>query len=68
MGSGWDPRPTPSAPSGAQAPGSAWDASLLGFWPAVWSLGELARVGVAVPLADLAVTGVCECRGCSAEG
>jgi hypothetical protein len=68
MGSGWDPRPTPAAPGGAQAPGSAWDSSLPGFWPAVWSLGELARLGVAVPLQQLQVTGVCQCKGCSASG
>jgi hypothetical protein len=68
MGSGWDPRPTPAAPRGAQTPGSAWDTSLPGFWPAVWGLGELARLGVAVPLAQLQVTGVCQCAGCSASG
>ena len=68
MGGGWDPRPTPAAPGGAQAPGTAWDTSAPGFWPAVWSLGELARVGVARPLASLNVTGVCACNGCSASG
>ncbi len=68
MGSGWDPRPTADSPGGAQVAGSAWDTSLPGFGPAVWSLGELLRVGVAQPLAQLAVTGVCECAGCSASG
>jgi hypothetical protein len=68
MGSGWDPRPSPAEPLGHQVQGSAWDTSLPGFWPAVWSLGELRRVGVAVPLAQLNVTGVCECTGCSTSG
>ena len=68
MGSGWDPRPSAQAPAGAQAPGTAWNTSAPGFWPAVWSLGELARLGVAVPLAQLQVTGVCACAGCSAAG
>jgi hypothetical protein len=68
MGSGWDPRPTPSAPQGQQAAGSAWDRSLPGFSFGVWSLGELIRVGVAQPLALLNVTGVCKCSGCSVNG
>ena len=68
MGSGWDPRPTEAAPSGAQAAGTRWDQSAPGFWPAVWSLGDLIRVGVARPLAELGVQGVCKCNGCSAGG
>jgi hypothetical protein len=68
MGSGWDPRPAPGAPSGAQAAGTAWDRSAPGFGLAVWSLGELIRRGVATPLAELAVTGVCACKGCNASG
>ena len=68
MGSGWDPRPTASAPMGAQVPGTAWDRSAAGFSAAVWNLGELVRVGVARPLAELKVTGVCECDGCSRAG
>lgn len=68
MGSGWDPRPTVDAPDGAQVPGSAWNESLPGFGEAVWNLGDLIRVGVARPLAQLAVTGVCECDGCSGGG
>ena len=68
MGSGWDPRPTASAPAGAQVEGSAWDTSLAGFGGAVWNLGELIRVGVAVPLSALSVTGVCRCAGCSSSG
>lgn len=68
MGSGWDPRPTASAPMGAQVPGTAWDRSAAGFSAAVWNLGELVRVGVARPLAELKVTGVCECNGCSRAG
>ena len=58
----------PAAPGGAQAPGSAWDTSLPGFGSAVWSLGELIRVGIAQPLAQLNVTGVCRCNGCSTSG
>lgn len=68
MGSGWDPRPTGEAPGGAQAPGTAWDRSAASFPYAVWSLGELFRVGIAKPLAELAVTGVCACNGCSTSG
>ncbi len=68
MGSGWDPRPTADAPHGAQAPGTAWNQSRAGFWPSVWSLGDLMRVGVAAPLRELRVTGVCACAGCSARG
>jgi len=33
MASGWDPRPAPDAPDGAQKPGSAWDRSLPDFGP-----------------------------------
>ena len=68
MGSGWDPRPTADAPNGRQVPGSAWDKSLSGFGAAVWSLGDLIRVGVARPLSALNVTGVCLCNGCSGGG
>jgi hypothetical protein len=68
MGSGWDPRPTEAAPNGAQAAGTAWNHSAPGFWPAVWSLGDLIRVGVARPLAELDVQGVCKCNGCSTGG
>ena len=68
MGSGWDPRPTVTAPNGTQVEGSAWDKSLTTFQTAVWSLGELIRVGVAQPLDALNVTGVCVCNGCSANG
>ena len=68
MGSGWDPRPTAQNPAGAQKPGSAWNQSLPGFSEAVWSLGDLIRVGVAQPLAALNVSGVCRCNGCSASG
>lgn len=68
MGSGWDPRPTADAPDGAQAPGTAWNTSASGFGEAVWNLGELIRVGVARPLSELKVTGVCACEGCSGGG
>ena len=68
MGSGWDPRPAAGSPDGAQAQGTAWDTSTPGFWPAVWGLGELARVGVATPLVDLEVIEVCQCKGCSSMG
>ena len=68
MGSGWDPRPTAAAPAGAQAAGSAWNQSLASFPFAVWNLGDLLRVGVARPLAQLSVTGVCRCDGCSQAG
>lgn len=66
MGSGWDPRPSAQWPAGRQVPGSAWDTSLPGFGPTVWSLGELIRVGVAAPLSSLAIEGVCTCNGCGA--
>lgn len=68
MGSGWDPRPTAAAPAGAQIAGSAWNRALPSFGAAVWGLGELIRVGVAAPLAQLNVTGVCRCNGCSVAG
>ena len=68
MGSGWDPRPTADHPNGAQQPGSAWDASLPSFGPAVWSLGELIRHGIAQPLSSLNISGVCRCNGCSPAG
>jgi aryl-phospho-beta-D-glucosidase BglC (GH1 family) len=68
MGSGWNPRPTQNNPNGVQVSGSAWDTSLSGFGVAVWSLGELIRVGVAQPLKNLNVTGVCICNTCSITG
>ena len=68
MGSGWEPRPSAENPSGGQVPGSAWNQSLPGFDDAVWSLGDLMRVGVAQPLKELNVTGICHCAGCSASG
>ena len=68
MGSGWDPRPTESAPNGTQRDGTSWDMSAASFGDAVWNLGELIRVGVATPLARLNVTGGCECAFCDRTG
>ena len=50
MGSGWDPRPSEEHPHGQQLEGSSAWASLPGYPYQVWSLLELAAVGVATPL------------------
>lgn len=54
MGSGWDPRPTATHPSGRQLPGSAANRSLPGYKFRVWSFLELAALGIATPLGDTA--------------
>ena len=58
MGSGWDPRPTGEHPHGRQLPGSSAWRSLAGYPYPVWSLLEMARLGVAVPL-DVSYAGTC---------
>lgn len=68
MGSGWDPRPSTDAPQGRQVPGSAWNQALPQFNDAVWGLGELIRLGIARPLRQLNVTGVCSCTNCNTSG
>ena len=50
MGSGWDPRPTASHPHGRQRDGSSASRSLPGYPFPVWSLMEMARLGIATPL------------------
>ena len=62
MGSGWDPRPTAAAPRGAQAAGSAADTSLPGYPYRVWSLLEMARLGVVTPLNGSTARGERACR------
>ena len=58
MGSGWDPRPSEAHPHGHQlASSSAWR-SLPGYPFPVWSLLEMARAGIAVPLNE-SYTGAC---------
>eukprot|EP00055_Hartaetosiga_balthica_P002288 m.3435 g.3435 ORF g.3435 m.3435 type:complete len:491 (-) comp2069_c0_seq2:1488-2960(-) len=64
MGSGWDPRPTPSHPFGHQVNGTAYNLSLPSYQYRDWNLSELIRVGIASPLSSLNITGVCECNGC----
>jgi len=59
MGSGWDPRPTEDDPNGRQLEGtSAWT-SAEGYPFKVWSLLEMAHLGVATRL-DQAYTGCAE--------
>jgi hypothetical protein len=58
MGSGWDPRPTDAHPHGQQVDGtSAWR-SKPGYPFPVWSLLEMAELGVATPL-DADYAGAC---------
>ena len=58
MGSGWDPRPSGGAPHGAQAAGTTAWRSKKGYPFQVWSLLEMARVGVVTRL-DADVRGAC---------
>ena len=58
MGSGWDPRPTEESPRGRQLPGSSAWHSLADYPYPVWSLLEMARLGVAAPL-DVSYAGTC---------
>ena len=58
MGSGWDPRPSGGAPHGAQAAGTTAWRSKEGYPFQVWSLLEMARVGVVTRL-DADVRGAC---------
>ena len=47
MGSGWDPRPTSAFPRGRQVEGTSASRSLPSFPFRVWSLVEMAELGVA---------------------
>mmetsp|Transcript_6402 Transcript_6402/g.14787 ORF Transcript_6402/g.14787 Transcript_6402/m.14787 type:complete len:495 (-) Transcript_6402:220-1704(-) len=58
MGSGWDPRPTAASPRGAQVEGSSPSRALPGYPYSVWSLLEMAEIGVAGPLTQ-SVEDVC---------
>jgi len=58
MGSGWDPRPTATHPHGQQLDGSSAWRSLPAYPFPVWSLLEMAVVGVATPL-NHSYTGAC---------
>eukprot|EP00730_Choanoeca_flexa_P015912 TRINITY_DN7417_c0_g1_i3.p1 TRINITY_DN7417_c0_g1~~TRINITY_DN7417_c0_g1_i3.p1 ORF type:complete len:423 (+),score=87.59 TRINITY_DN7417_c0_g1_i3:214-1482(+) len=64
MGSGWDPRPTDDHPKGHQVEGTNYKTSAKSFAYADWNLAELIRTGIAVPLTELEITGVCQCKGC----
>ncbi len=59
MGSGWDPRPSEAAPRGSQAAGSSARSSLAGYPYRVWSLLEMAELGVATPLNESAGGSAC---------
>ena len=58
MGSGWDPRPTKDHPSGRQVEGSSAWKSLPGYPFPVWSLLEMAAMGIASPI-DASHTTAC---------
>jgi len=58
MGSGWDPRPSESHPRGRQVEGSSSSRSLPGFPFRVWSLLEMASLGIATPF-DRSYEGAC---------
>ena len=58
MGSGWDPRPSGASPHGAQAAGTTAWRSKEGYPFQVWSLLEMARLGVVTRL-DGDVRGAC---------
>lgn len=58
MGSGWDPRPTATHPHGKQVGGTSGSKSADGYPFQVWSLLEMARLGVATPL-DKSYEGTC---------
>ena len=65
MGSGWDPRPLEGYPRGRQLAGSSAWKSLSGYPFQVWSLLEMATVGIATPL-DQSYPGTCaknRCKG-----
>ena len=61
MGSGWDPRPTASHPYGRQLAGSSAAKSLPGYPYQVWSLLEMARLGVVTPLNASTLDGAKSC-------
>ena len=50
MGSGWDPRPTREHPKGKQLAGTSASKSKGGYPFKVWSLLEMARLGIATSL------------------
>lgn len=58
MGSGWDPRPTGDHPNGRQIDGTSASRSLPGYPFKVWSLLEMASLGIATRL-DLSYEGTC---------
>ena len=59
MGSGWDPRPTDGYPEGRQLEDSSAWKSLETYPFQVWSLLEMARLGIAQPF-DGDYEGTCE--------
>ena len=58
MGSGWDPRPSETHPRGRQVEGTSPSRSLPGFPFRVWSLLEMASLGIATPF-DRSYEGAC---------
>ena len=58
MGSGWDPRPTADHPNGRHVDGSSPTRSLPGYPFRVWSLMEMAELGIATRL-DASYEGTC---------
>jgi len=63
MGSGWDPRPTDAHPNGQQLDGtSAWT-SIAGYPFVVWSLLEMAELGIATALNEK-YEGTCATNRC----
>ena len=59
MGSGWDPRPSEEYPKGRQINGTSASKSVPGYPFQVWSLLEMARLGVATALNE-SYPDVCE--------
>jgi hypothetical protein len=47
-----------------QIAGTDYNKSLLSFHFSDWNFAELIRVGIAKPLSQLNIQGVCECDGC----
>ena len=58
MGSGWDPRPTNAHPKGRQLEGTSASRSLPDYPFRVWSLLEMASLGIATRL-DASYEGTC---------
>ena len=66
MGSGWQPIPSDEFPDGHQVTGSAYNTSLSTYPFCAWSLTELKRLNLILPINQMGLTSnsICDCGPC----